>query len=197
MKRIPADDDERMEDTGHRSPCIPCEILKEEGRLLANTLSSVDQLSPLTDHDLEDEGEEDCGPFLHLRIEASLFLGPEKGWQQEVKDTKPPVYLCLTPASGRCRSCRRNPRNIFHQPKSTSGKKFIFCCEFHNKSNKDKEDPPEGYGSVLFLWNPEDLTLLHKFQGHRDSVSGVVLRKLTHILYVCSYDAAVKVWDVN
>lgn len=52
-------------------------------------------------------------------------------------------------------------------------------------------------GKDVRIWNPENMALIHRFDGHRGSVTGVVFRKSTHTLYTCSQDRTVKVWDVG
>lgn len=41
------------------------------------------------------------------------------------------------------------------------------------------------------------MEILKTFRGHRDSISGLAFRKKTHTLYSCSFDRAVKVWNLD
>ena len=52
-------------------------------------------------------------------------------------------------------------------------------------------------GKDVRIWNPEDMSLVHRFTRHRGPVTGVVFRRSTHTLYTCSQDRSVKVWDVD
>jgi ribosomal RNA-processing protein 9 len=49
---------------------------------------------------------------------------------------------------------------------------------------------------VFLLWNPDNISLLHRFHGHRAAVTGLAFRKATHTLYSSSNDRSIKVWDV-
>ncbi|XP_063797434.1 U3 small nucleolar RNA-interacting protein 2 isoform X1 [Pseudophryne corroboree] len=49
---------------------------------------------------------------------------------------------------------------------------------------------------LIFIWNAETCQHLHKFQGHRDAVSGLSFQKGTYQLFSVSHDRSVKVWNV-
>ncbi|XP_056381099.1 U3 small nucleolar RNA-interacting protein 2 [Hyla sarda] len=49
---------------------------------------------------------------------------------------------------------------------------------------------------LIFIWNAETCENLHKFQGHRDAVSGLSFQKGTYQLFSVSHDRSVKVWNV-
>ncbi|KAM3915521.1 U3 small nucleolar RNA-interacting protein 2 [Leptodactylus fuscus] len=49
---------------------------------------------------------------------------------------------------------------------------------------------------LIFIWNAETCQNLHKFQGHRDAVSGLSFQKGTYQLFSASHDRSVKVWNV-
>ncbi|CAH2312597.1 U3 small nucleolar RNA-interacting 2 isoform X2 [Pelobates cultripes] len=49
---------------------------------------------------------------------------------------------------------------------------------------------------LIFIWNAETCQNLHKFQGHRDAVSGLSFQKGKHQLFSASHDRSVKVWNV-
>ncbi|KAE8611959.1 hypothetical protein XENTR_v10012649 [Xenopus tropicalis] len=49
---------------------------------------------------------------------------------------------------------------------------------------------------LIFIWDPVTCQNLHKFQGHRDAVSGLSFQKGTHQLFSASHDRSVKVWNV-
>ncbi|OCT85688.1 hypothetical protein XELAEV_18023860mg [Xenopus laevis] len=49
---------------------------------------------------------------------------------------------------------------------------------------------------LIFIWDPLTCQNLHKFQGHRDAVSGLSFQKGTHQLFSASQDRSVKVWNV-
>lgn len=51
--------------------------------------------------------------------------------------------------------------------------------------------------NCIDVWNPNDFDRLHVFNGHRDSINGLVFRKDTHTLYSCSKDRSVKVWSLD
>lgn len=51
--------------------------------------------------------------------------------------------------------------------------------------------------SLINIWDPSDLSLIHTFRGHRSSVNGLVFRKSSHTLYSCSNDRTVKVWNLD
>lgn len=52
-------------------------------------------------------------------------------------------------------------------------------------------------GKDVRIWNPEKMELIHRFEGHRGPVTGLVFRRSTHSLYTCSQDRTVKVWDAD
>lgn len=92
---------------------------------------------------------------------------------------------------------------------SLTDKKKLCCC--HRKSehghkkkilslalSTDKQFLASGdAGSVLNVWNGENLSFLHMFKGHKKAVTGLVFRKDFHQLYSCSDDASVKVWNLD
>lgn len=47
------------------------------------------------------------------------------------------------------------------------------------------------------IWCPTTLKPLHTFQGHRDTVTGVVFRRDTHQMFSTSRDRSVKVWSLD
>ncbi|XP_071985235.1 U3 small nucleolar RNA-interacting protein 2 [Engystomops pustulosus] len=49
---------------------------------------------------------------------------------------------------------------------------------------------------LIFIWNAETCENLHKFQGHRDAVSGLSFQKGTYQLFSASHDRSIKVWNV-
>ncbi|XP_053545002.1 U3 small nucleolar RNA-interacting protein 2 [Bombina bombina] len=49
---------------------------------------------------------------------------------------------------------------------------------------------------LIYIWDAETCQNLHKFQGHRDAVSGLSFQKGTHQLFSTSHDRSVKVWNV-
>ncbi|KAG8436127.1 hypothetical protein GDO86_007293 [Hymenochirus boettgeri] len=49
---------------------------------------------------------------------------------------------------------------------------------------------------LIFIWDPLTCQNLHKFQGHRDAVSGLSFQNGTHQLFSVSHDRSVKVWNV-
>ncbi|XP_074601446.1 U3 small nuclear riboprotein factor 55K isoform X2 [Brevipalpus obovatus] len=52
-------------------------------------------------------------------------------------------------------------------------------------------------GSIICLWNPNDLSFIHSFRGHKAAVNGVIFRRSSHTLYSCSSDRTVKVWNCD
>ncbi len=50
---------------------------------------------------------------------------------------------------------------------------------------------------MIQIWNPETMTHLHIFVGHRDFVTGVTFRKDSHQMFSCSQDRSVKVWSLD
>lgn len=51
--------------------------------------------------------------------------------------------------------------------------------------------------SIILICDPNTMTHLHTFEGHRDFVTGVVFRRETHQLYSCSNDRSVKIWSLD
>ncbi|KAM4720888.1 U3 small nucleolar RNA-interacting protein 2 [Rhinophrynus dorsalis] len=49
---------------------------------------------------------------------------------------------------------------------------------------------------LIYIWDAVTCQNLHKFQGHRDAVSGLSFQKGTHQLFSASHDRSVKVWNV-
>ncbi|KAM9326620.1 U3 small nucleolar RNA-interacting protein 2 [Gastrophryne carolinensis] len=49
---------------------------------------------------------------------------------------------------------------------------------------------------LIFIWNAETCQNLHKFQGHREAVSGLSFQKGTYQLFSASQDRSIKVWNV-
>lgn len=47
------------------------------------------------------------------------------------------------------------------------------------------------------IWCPNTLKPLHTFQGHRDTVTGIVFRRDTHQMFSTSRDRSVKVWSLD
>lgn len=47
------------------------------------------------------------------------------------------------------------------------------------------------------IWCPNELKPLHTFQGHRDTVTGIVFRRDTHQMFSTSRDRSVKVWSLD
>lgn len=47
------------------------------------------------------------------------------------------------------------------------------------------------------IWCPTTLKALHTFQGHRDTVTGIVFRRDSHQMFSTSRDRSVKVWSLD
>lgn len=47
------------------------------------------------------------------------------------------------------------------------------------------------------IYDPATLKKLHTFDGHRDTVTGLVFRKDSHQMFSCSEDRSVKVWSLD
>lgn len=51
--------------------------------------------------------------------------------------------------------------------------------------------------NLILICDPQTMTHLHTFEGHRDAVSGLVFRRETHQLYSCSKDRSIKIWSLD
>lgn len=54
-----------------------------------------------------------------------------------------------------------------------------------------------GADKIIHVWKVESCEHVHRFQGHRDIVTGLAFRMNSHQLFSSSYDKCVKVWDLN
>ncbi|XP_046853552.1 U3 small nucleolar RNA-interacting protein 2-like isoform X2 [Xenia sp. Carnegie-2017] len=54
-----------------------------------------------------------------------------------------------------------------------------------------------GQDKLIRIWNPEDLTHIHTFKGHREAVTGLAFRHESNQLFSASKDRTVKIWSLD
>ena len=54
-----------------------------------------------------------------------------------------------------------------------------------------------GLDKLIKIWDPESLSHIHTFTGHREPVYGLAFPKGSHDLYSASADRSIKVWNIK
>lgn len=54
-----------------------------------------------------------------------------------------------------------------------------------------------GMDNLIIIWNPNSMSRIQIFRGHRNCVCGLVFRRRSHQLFSSSMDRTIKVWDLD
>ena len=51
--------------------------------------------------------------------------------------------------------------------------------------------------NLINVWNPSTMEFVHQFKGHSARITGLIIRKFSHVLYSISKDRSLRVWDLD